>query len=288
MILTITVGVAGSGKTTYAHKRAKEQGNTIIVSRDDIRFSMFGDGYNYKFTKEKEEIISRMEVNIVNASLSAGKNVIVHDTNLKDNDITSWQEIAKSHDAVFDVQYIDVHITELLKRNFVRGHKAIPIRTIWDMYTKFQKMMGWVPASSVIDHTLAKCVIFDVDGTLTKIGERSPYDFAKVISDPANLPVQELFRMYQENYIVIVVSGRDDSCMEDTIKNLNATGIYPDAIFMRKAGDTRTDIEIKEEILFDIIIKKWNPILAIDDRDTPVGMWRMNGIPCFQVDYGDF
>ena len=100
-----------------------------------------------------------------------------------------------------------------------------------------------------------------------------------------------LFHLYKNaGYKCVVVSGREGNpqCAHDTWVSPLSYGVEPDEIFMRQEGDTRTDFEVKEEILFDKILDKYYPVIAVDDRDTPVGMWRANGIPCLQVDYGDF
>lgn len=295
MNLFITVGVPGSGKTTWAKEKARQLGNTLTVSRDDIRKTLYcagGDLTNYRFTEEKELFVCKVQEDTVRNALASGKNVIVHNTHLHQKDHDVWRAIAKEFDADFHIEWIDADIVELLKRNHKRGVNAIPVSRVWAMFEQYRKLRGWVPAMSYADPSKPKCVIFDVDGTLTKVGQRSPYDFTKVIDDPANPPVQELFRMYKAaGYACVVVSGREGTvqCAHDTAASLIGYDIdLSDGIYMREEGDHRHDIHVKEQILVEKILDKYYPVLAVDDRDTPVGMWRMNGIPCFQVDYGDF
>lgn len=291
MKLIITVGVPGSGKTTWAQEESKRLGNTVLVSRDDIRATLFGGLENYKFSKEKEDLVTRVETETVVASLTCGKNVIVHDTNLQPRDKIKWTQIAKECDAEYHEKIFSVSMVELLKRNHKRGSKALPVSRLWDMYKAFRVRTGWIPAVEFMDHSLPECVIFDVDGTLKTIGDRSPYDFTKVLNDPANPHVQELLRMYKAaGKKIVIVTGREYSvqCCHDTLESLSRDGVEWDDFFMRKEGDQRHDIDVKEEILYNQILNKYRPVLAVDDRDTPVGMWRMNGIPCLQVNYGDF
>lgn len=291
MKLTIMVGVPGSGKTTKAKLMAQQQGNTRLVSRDDIRAMLFPE-LVYKFTKDKEELVTRVEYDTVRTMLYTGKSVIVHDTNLKTSDRDRWKELADEFCADFEEHFVDCDINTLLKRNHTRGNKALPVSRIWEMFRSYRLRRGWIPAIQKADPNLPQCVIFDVDGTLKKIGQRSPYDFTKVRQDPANVFVQELYHMYCEKYKhVLVVSGREDDkdCRKDTIESFIDDAIFcEDKLFMRKAGDHRHDFDVKEQILLEDILPKYYPVLAVDDRDTPVGMWRMNGIPCLQVGYGDF
>lgn len=291
MKLIITIGVPGSGKSTWAKEEATRLGNTLLVSRDDIRATLFGGLENYRFSREKEDLVTRLETDTVKLALSSGKNVIVHDTNLHAKDSELWKEIAKEFKADFSKQIFKVSVAELLKRNHTRGDKALPVSRLWDMYKAFRKLTGWIPASELMDPNLPECVIFDVDGTLTVIGDRSPYDFTKVINDPPNPHIQELLRMYKAaGKKIVVVTGREDTiqCRNDTLASLAKYDCVWDDFFMRPEGDHRHDIDVKEDILFEKILDKYRPVLAVDDRDTPVGMWRMNGIPCLQVNYGDF
>lgn len=290
MNLFITVGVPRSGKSTWAREKARTLGNTLLFSRDDLRASLYGGISSYRFTKEKEEMITRIEEDGVRFALASGKNVIVHDTNLK-GDIDKWHKVAIDCGADFHVEYFDVGMPVLLERNHKSGADAIPIHRMWDMYEKYRTIRRWVKASALVDTSLPECVIFDVDGTLFNMGQRSPYDMTRVYDDPPNLPVQELLRMYRAaGKKIVIVTGRtySEQCSEDTQESILKCNCPFDDFFMREAEDKRPDIEVKEEILRKYILPKYNPILAVDDRDTPVGMWRMNGIPCFQVNYGDF
>jgi hypothetical protein len=57
---------------------------------------------------------------------------------------------------------------------------------------------------------------------------------------------------------------------------------------MRRRGDKRADFIVKGELLDKIIADGWQPIMAFDDRNQVVQMWRARGIPCAQVAEGDF
>ena len=59
-------------------------------------------------------------------------------------------------------------------------------------------------------------------------------------------------------------------------------------LFMRKAGDRRDDSVIKKEMLVQLRIAGFNPVMVFEDRDRVVKMWRENGVRCMQVANGDF
>jgi hypothetical protein len=90
---------------------------------------------------------------------------------------------------------------------------------------------------------------------------------------------------------VIFLSGRDDSCYDDTrawiIKALGIDGFEPE-LHMRKTEDQRMDFIVKYEI-FNRIINGRKVLFALDDRDQVVYMWRhVLKIPVWQVNEGDF
>lgn len=59
-------------------------------------------------------------------------------------------------------------------------------------------------------------------------------------------------------------------------------------LFMRAAGDKRPDDIVKREIYQRFIQDRYDVVLALDDRDRVVAMWRSLGVTCLQVAPGDF
>lgn len=84
-------------------------------------------------------------------------------------------------------------------------------------------------------------------------------------------------------------SGRSDSVMEHTKTWLKLHCPYWTRLKMRDHGDYTPDDQLKESWL-----KAMNPedrarlVMAFDDRDRVVNMWRRNGVICAQVAPGDF
>ena len=65
-------GLPGSGKSTRARELQKKIKDSVIVSRDDIRFMMFG-----RYTGVDEDTVTEVETSSVRAGLREGKTVIV-------------------------------------------------------------------------------------------------------------------------------------------------------------------------------------------------------------------
>jgi len=137
-----------------------------------------------------------------------------------------------------------------------------------------------------------RAVIVDIDGTVALRGDRGPYEFQRVFEDAPNRPVIHLVRMFrQQNYCILFVSGREDSCRELTrhwLSDYVITFTGPERLHMRRAGDGRPDYEVKDEI-FEQYFRDWYDVrYVIDDRNSVVAMWRAKGLTCLQVADGPF
>lgn len=104
---------------------------------------------------------------------------------------------------------------------------------------------------------------------------------------------------------VILASGRGEEQRQVTTDWLLSHKIFPEVtdpgyvypeyplftyerLYMRKAGDYRSDDVVKGEILTQMRIDGYDPKMAIDDRSSVCTMWREAGLRCLQVAPGDF
>jgi hypothetical protein len=122
-------------------------------------------------------------------------------------------------------------------------------------------------------------IIVDIDGTLGNMANRSPYDLSKVIDDRVRSHIRTLVNVYaQAGYEIIIVSGREDSCKQDTEKWLYTHDVTFDELHMRKATDNRKDYIIKNEIYKSFIEPNYNIHLVVDDRPQVIREWRRLGL----------
>lgn len=147
------------------------------------------------------------------------------------------------------------------------------------------------------------CYLFDIDGTIADLTHRlphiqkSPKDwdafFAACEADAPIPHIIQLARDLSKQATVIFVSGRSDRVRGETERWISKHVWADDhphrsPLVMRKDGDHRPDNIVKAELLDHILSHGWKPILAFDDRDQVVKMWRERGIPCAQVAEGAF
>lgn len=288
--LYITVGAPRSGKDTWAREFVEKQPDTtewMIVNRDEIRQQLFpfSKWSEYKFTKEKEKRVTQLQEDRMMIAKARDKNIICTDTNL--NEQTRNRLVQWAKEANYVVQFVpfDVPLHILEERNADAPFGVSP-KVLLDMYLRMQEYLGnkYVP-----DTTKPPAIIVDIDGTLADMGDgRKPYDWQKVGQDKVKESVALVVdAFYDSGYDIIIMSGRDGSCKEITEEWLRDNYIKYDQFLIRTAGDQRKDYVVKKE-LFDSIKNEYNIVLAIDDRDQVVNLWRSMGIECWQVGYGKF
>jgi predicted kinase len=284
-MITLTIGISNSGKTTWA-----EQQDAMNINRDDIRLATYCNGESlshYKFTKTKEKDITEVQFLLAKDGINQGQHVIISDTNLNPKTRQRWVEFAALHNVKLEVKEFpcEPHIAKA--RNIKREY-SIPPSVIDRQYNAWRKYKGLPTYRGTPGKPRA--IIFDMDGTLADMtGIRRPFEWLKVGMDKPRETVIQMARMYHNaGYKIIVMSGRDGSCFLSTANWLHKHSVPFTEMFMRVEGDSRPDAEIKEELFWFWVADNYDVKLSVDDRDQMVSRWRAMGIECFQVQPGDF
>lgn len=317
--LVITRGYAGSGKTTLAKQWVAEDPGThrrTRVNRDDLRAMLFGvDG---KLGHDLERTVTAAQQSQVRALLQAGCSVIVDDTNLRMRFAREWATLAAELGVHFEVWDVTTDVDECVRRDAARkaaGGRGVGERVIRGMAKTFQWPLGeitpkppkegadFVPTPYVARPDLPDAWVIDVDGTLAKKkmgeGSRDWYDYKRVIEDDPHRHVIDVVQALADDGdegdgrgatrnppIIIVLSGREDSCEADTRAWLDEhVGEYSwDELYMRTTGDTqRPDTVIKHELFDAHVRNRFNVIGVLDDRPSVCRMWRQMGLATLQA-----
>lgn len=108
---------------------------------------------------------------------------------------------------------------------------------------------------------------------------RSPFEWERVGEDDVDLVVADIVEGLSLTHQIVVVSGRDGICYDETERWLVRHGIPFDMLIMRECDDRRKDSIVKEEIFWKHIAPNWNVKAVIDDRPQVVRMWYDIGVP---------
>jgi hypothetical protein len=279
-----------------------------------LRMELFGKWWTGN--PDDEEQVTKLQMKRVKGLLKLGMSPIISDTNLPDRSVKRWQQVAYDAGVGFEVKdFRNVDLDTVLEWNEARNKygKMVPREVILDKHKRFiegrdlnkpvaftpkvEKELEVVPYEQppIPHYSRLNLVIFDIDGTLAIMGDRNPYDGAKVWMDSPNYDVRQALNLHiEQGHTVYIVSGRDEIYREVTEKWLKDNGIRYDFLLMRptEPGEKREDSIIKYE-LFDTQIRPLGyRILGVyDDRHRVLRMWRKLGLTTFHVngpDAGDF
>jgi predicted kinase len=297
--LTITRGLPGSGKTTWA----KEQPQLVRVNRDDLRRMLHGGAVidpERRGRAEKE--VTAAHHAAVEGLLRTGAHVVCDDTNLRGRVVREFAELAAKCGAHFSVRdFTDVPLEECIRRDALRtGDGHVGEDVIRGMHQRYLAGRALPLPLPVIDESVGapyeppldapRAVLVDIDGTVALFNGRSPYDMSRVGEDRPNAPVIAAVRaMHAAGHEIVFCSGRSDDCRETTQAWLAEHVAVPyRALFMRVFGDQRRDSVVKAEIFEKEIRSRYHVVGVFDDRNQVVRMWRSLGLTVFQVAEGDF
>ena len=303
MKIIILKGLPASGKSTWAIEYIKVHSNTKRVNKDDLR-AMIDVGV---WSGDHERYILNIRDMLIKSFLKDGFDVIVDDTNLSPKRERRLRSIVPSQTEVVIIdEFLDVSLEECIKRDAERVN-PVGQKVIQGMYTQFiseqprtkqEKSDLWYKLNkdkkevSIIPHNadLEDCWIFDIDGTVAKHVNRSPFDYTKVLDDLPYRDVLDILDYLSDLSKVFFVSGREESdqCRKDTIQWLNERVWEYEGLYMRPEGDYRKDVLIKQEIYKNHFEGKYNVLGWFDDRSQVVKGIRELGIRVYQVADGNF
>jgi predicted kinase len=286
--LTMTKGLPGSGKSTWAKEQVLKAipGSVVIVCKDDLRSMLHADRWH---GKNERQVVKARDL-LVEAFLLQGVSVIVADTNLNPAHEERLRRIAEAKGSNFFVKdFTHIPLHTCIKQDLRRA-RSVGEQVIRDQYAKWLAPKAQEPPPYVQGRPDA--VLVDLDGTLAKMADRSPFAWERVGEDTPHEDVVDLVNtLHDAGSEIVFVSGRDGSCYDQTRIWLEShVGPWTREAFlhMRAPGDMRKDSIVKEEIYRAKIADHYNVWFVLDDRDQVVEQWRLMGLRCLQVAPGAF
>lgn len=289
--LTLTRGLPGSGKTTWARQQ-----RAVRVNRDDLRLMLHGGRMGAGWAEMQVTIAQRAQVD---ALLRAGVDVICDDTNLRAQTVRELAELGAAAGAQVKLEdFTGVPVDVCVERDATRPNPVGEevIRTMYARYLAGKRRPVELPpgpaesAVYVPPPGKPSAILVDIDGTVAVMSDRSPYDMTRVHMDSPNEPVIATVRAMQAaGHTIIFCSGRTDDGRAATEAWLQThVGVPHAGLFMRATGDQRKDSVVKREIFEKQLRDHWRIQAVFDDRNQVVRMWRELGLPVFQVAEGNF
>lgn len=307
--LVITRGLPASGKSTWARQWvADDAQHRARLNRDDLRFSLYG--VYWGLTHDQEDRVTIAEKSAARALLVAGVSVVIDATHLRLSHAKAWGILAGDVGAQFTVVEFPTAPDICVIRDQARaelGERHVGAEVIEGLAKRYGITADTWLADVVVppagparqyepDPTLPYAWMVDVDGTLALLGNRSPFEWAKVGIDQLNEPVAVTLDHLRvgglsvngDENAIVVMSGRDEVCRPQTEDWLRAHGVAYTELVMRPQNDGRQDAIVKAELFWEHVATRWHVLGVLDDRDAVVAMWRAMGLLCLQVAPGAF
>lgn len=293
--LILTRGIQGSGKSTWARKWVEEDPeHRVRINNDDIR-NMFG----VYWVPSREKLVTEAKANMITFALINGYDVVVDNMNLNPKEDT-WirtlcEKIEKDTGIHVNIEYKDfwTPVEECIRRDAMRpnpiGEKVI--RDTWRRYKHFIQTSEVERYVNNLKHYEGKpkCVVIDMDSTICFNMSKRPWygegAAEGMINDIPNTGVCDIIKQLQEQYIIVVATGRDTSQEEVTKQWLAKQGINVSEYFFRTNGDYRKGIEIKKEEI-TAILEKYDIVAIFEDCESIVRMYRDMGLTVLQPNKG--
>ena len=295
-------GISGSGKTTWAKQWAEEDPlHRIRLNYDDLR-TMLGKYW----VLEREPIMLKIFQSGLNEAMAKGYDIVIDNmSNLNPKHIKEYEELIEAQNNSSDglpkyeleFKLFDTPVEECIRRDALRplpiGERVI--RQQWRKYRDFiiQQSIKTVPKLEQ-DPKLPHCIIVDMDATLCLNMSARPFfgpGAAEGMKDDVPIPaICNLVRHYcnDSDAAFIVITGRDESCREATMKWLDDHWLYPTKLLMRPEGSFLSGPEQKKLIYKRDIKDKYYVDFVLEDSSKVVKMWRELGLICLQPNEGKF
>lgn len=298
-VLRMMMGLPASGKSTAAKQLVADgtkDAAWVQVEKDIIRKNTkLFEGGVYNYERGDEAIVIRERNRQIREGLDNGYSVVVSDCNLSSKHRGQMRTLATECgvDLEIDRSFLKVPVSECIERDAKRD-VSVGKEAILKMYYKYvhpgfhQRHPDW-------KDKLPRAYIFDIDGTLAFLGERSPRDTETVGDDTPNYALMHIIdalslftdenaRKYTKYTHVVLITGRKEAARENTVQWLDRWGIYYDELIMRPDDDHRKDFVLKREIYDQRIKGKYNVMGVFEDRPQVVDMWRRElGLMVFQL-----
>ena len=294
--LILTRGIQGSGKTTWARQWVEEDPeNRVRINNDDIR-NMLG---KYWVTS-RENLVSSIKKNMAEEAINRGYDIVVDNMNLNPKEILFWKDMVKMANMdpdgyQYEIEYKDffIPLEECIRRDAMRpnpiGEKVI--RETWKRYKHF---IQTTEVEKYVDNLRKytgkpKCIVIDMDSTMCFNTTKRPW-FGEgaaegMINDVPNTGMCDMIRKLQEDFTIVVATGRDTTQEAVTKEWLSKQGINADEFYFRTNKDYRKGVVVKKEQI-EAILEKYDIVAIFDDCEPIVDMYREMGLTVLQPNKG--
>ena len=248
----------------------------------------------------RENLVSSIKNNMAEEAINRGYDIVVDNMNLNPREVKLWEKVVELNNEdpdgyKYEIEFKDffIPLEECIRRDAMRpnpiGEKVI--RETWKRYKHFiQTTEVEKYVNNLRKYTgKPKCIVIDMDSTMCFNTTKRPW-FGEgaaegMINDVPNTGMCDMIRQLQEDFVIIVATGRDTTQEEVTKQWLAKQGINPDEFYFRTKGDFRKGVVVKKEQI-EAILEKYDIVAIFDDCEPIVQMYREMGLTVLQPNKG--
>ena len=258
----------------------------------------------------REDLVSNIKKDTAQVAFCKGYDIVVDNMNLNPKEVKFWKDLVEAHNKYlnnptiaqpswvqweYEIEFKDffISVEECVRRDAARPN-PIGEKVIRDTWRRYKHFIQTTLVEEYVDNLMRytgkpKCVVIDMDSTMCFNVTKRPW-FGEgaaegMIKDVPNTGVCDVVRQLQEQYLVVVATGRDTSQEEVTKQWLARQGINVDEYFFRTEGDYRKGVEVKKEQITSIL-NKYDIVAVFEDCEPIVQMYREMGLTVLQPNKG--
>lgn len=300
--IILTRGIPGSGKSTWAKAWVTEDPeHRIRLNWDDMR-NMMGPYW----VPSREPINKHMLWAGLNMAAYCTRpyDVVIDNMNLNSKDWKQYEDWINNYNQSLNseetnTQYVlefkdfFIPLEECIRRDAMRPN-PIGEKTIKDIWRRYKHFIQTTEVENVVNNLRQStgkvpCIVVDMDSTMCFNTTKRPWygDGAAegMINDVPNPGVVAVVKELQRKFPIIVVTGRDTTQATVTKQWLVKQGITPTEFYFRTAGDYRKGVEVKNELI-NQVLNKYDIVTIFEDCEPIVKMFRDMGLTVLQPNKG--
>lgn len=285
--LIILSGLPGSGKTKYADYILKHDKNAIRLSKSDIRNMLFSSMEWQGIQKEKIVLLTHLE--LLKFLLNCGKNIILDDINLNQENIDLYNNIKEVSDGSVEISHIsmDVSVEKCIETDS-QNQNPIGRETILQL----ARTHGLIKPEK-------QFVIYGLDDTIAVTNMRrdlcsnrmtgefdqEAFDSSEFLHyDEINEDVvNKLYEDYNRGYEIIIVSARKEKLRKETESWLDTNNIPFAKLILKPDVDNSSEEDYKCRVFrnafYDIMLCR----RVVDNGSNVVKMWKKEGVVVHEI-----
>ena len=248
----------------------------------------------------REDVVSKAKKEITTYAMDKGYDIVVDNMNLNPKEIQYWVNLVDYHngyigkDTKYEIEFKDffIPLDECIRRDACRPN-PIGEKVIRDTWKRYKHFIQTFEVERYVNNLrpwkigLPTCVVIDMDSTVCFNISKRPWfgdgSTEAMINDIPNHGVVELVKA--QGYPVVVCTGRNKDQYKVTIEWLAKQGITPVDCYMRENGDYRKGVEVKSELM-NQILDKYNVLAVFEDCEPIVQKYREMGLTVLQPNKG--